>query len=274
MIKTLLGQGQRRLEAILGLYYTETSRDFATVASTQSYKLPENFKKWSALYVTSGDNRYNATLIQDEELWQQMNAYTTASTSNVLQFCFVRRSTVELFPIPTSALTATMIYDASTKPLSHDDYVTGTITTLANAGTAVTANGSTFTSAMEGRYFKINDDGEWYKISDYLTATTLTLDSAYQGVSIAAGTEAYTIGEMPITPPETHELPVYYAAWKWSLFRKDTQLAREFERAWKEGVAEAETSWANRSTSSIIQNYPNLMRRGVINPNNYPEGMA
>ena len=274
MGKTLINQGQRRLQAILGLYYSEETRTFATVASQLAYVLPENFRSLTNLYVTSGTTQYEATLIQDDELWRQMQSATTQQTSNYLQFCFVRRNRIELYPIPSSALTATIIYQTMAKDLSIDDYTTGTITTLANAGTAVTGDSSVWTSAMVGRYFKIDADGEWYKISAFGTTTTLTLDSAYQGVAIAAGTSAYTIGQMPISPPETHELAVYYAVWKYFLFRKDVQMAREFERMWKEGVSEAEAAWANRSSSNVTKGYPYASRRRAVNPNMFPTGMT
>ena len=272
--KTLIREGQRRLQAILNIFYIEETRTFATVASQLAYSLPENFKSLTALYVTSGTTQYSATLIQDEELWRQMQSATTQSTSNFVQFCFVRYNTVELYPIPSSALTATIIYRAMAKDLIADDYTTGTITTLTNGAKAITAASSTFTSAMAGRYFRIDADGEWYKIASFGTTTTLTLASAYQGISIAAGTSAYTIGQMPITPADTHELPVYYACWKYYMFRKDVQMAREFERMWKEGVKEAEAAWANRSSSQIIRGYPYAKRGRIVNPNYFPESMS
>jgi len=280
LLKNFITQGQRKLEAILGIYFTEDLRTFTTVTdaiagtSYQSYKLPENYKKFGALYVTVGSNRYYADLIQDEGLWATLNSTTTNSTSDYVEFCFIRRDRIEFYPIPSSANIATFIYDSFSKPLVNDDYTTGTITTLTNGAMAVTAADSTFTSGMVGRYFRIDSDGEWYKIGAYGSATTLTLDSEYQGVSIAAGTESYTIGQMPITPAETHELPVYYAVWRWALMKKDVQLAREYERAWKEGVLEAQNNWANRDASGIIRNYPQLKRQGRKNPNWYPEDMT
>jgi len=279
-LKTNVTLGQRKLEALLGIYYTEDSRTLTTVTdaisgtSYQSYKLPENFKKLSSFYVTDGDTRYSADLIQDEGLWQQINSNSTTLSSNYVQFCFIRRDRIELYPLPSTACTATIIYDSFSKPLVNDDYTTGTITTLANAAVAVTASGSTFTTGMVGRYFKIDTDGEWYKIAAYGSATTLTLDSKYQGISIAAGTETYTIGQMPITPQETHELPAYYAVWRWALMKKDVQMAREFERMWKEGVNDAQMTWSNRSTSSIITSKPYLRKRGLVNPNYYPEDLS
>ena len=280
MGKTLLRQGNRLLEAELGIYYTDEIRTFTAYTdaisgtSNKSYPLPENFKSLTNLYVTVGTTQYEATLIQDDELWRQMSSTTTQSTSNFLQFCFIRQDRIELYPIPSSANTATIIYRAMAKDLTAGDYTTGTITTLANAGTAVTASGSTFTSAMAGRYFKIDDDGEWYRISAFGTTTTLTLATKYQGIAISAGTSAYTIGQMPITPPDTHILPVYFAVWKYYLFRKDVQMAREFERQWKEGLAGAKVDWGNRSSNQVIRGYPYAKRRLPVNPNYWPQNMS
>lgn len=280
MGKTLLRQGNRLLEAELGIYYTDEIRTFTTVTdaisgtSNKAYPIPENFKSLTNLYVTVGTTQYEGTLIQDDELWRQMSSTTTQSTSNFLQFCFIRYDRIELYPIPSSANTATIIYRATAKELTADDYGTGTITTLANGGTAVTASGSTFTSAMAGRYFKINADGEWYRIASFGTTTTLTLASKYQGIAIASGTSAYTIGQMPISPQDTHILPVYFAVWKYYLFRKDVQMAREFERMWKEGLANAKVDWSNRSSNQVIRGYPYAKRRMPVNPNYWPQDMS
>jgi hypothetical protein len=280
MGKTLIHEGQRKLQSELGIYYTEEIRTFTTVTdaisgtSYKSYPIPENFKSLTALYVTSGTTQYNAELIQNEELWRWMSATTTQSTSNYLSHCFIRSDRIELYPIPSSALTATMIFRRMAKDNLNDDYTTGTITTLTNGASAITGSGSTWTSGMVGRYFKIDADGEWYRISAFTSTTAITLASEYQGVSIATGTEAYTIGDMPITPPDTHVLPVYYACWKYFLFRKDVQMSREFERMWKEGLSDAKASWANRSSSNITRGYPNINGGRFVNPNYFPESLS
>ena len=285
MGKTLIREGQRKLQAILGIYFTEETRTFLTVTDTisgtsnKAYPLPENFKALSDLYVTVGTTQYPATLIQDEELWRQMSSTTTQSTSNFLQFCFIRWDRVELYPIPSSANTATIIYQTQAKDLQADNYTTGTITTLMNyadtdATKVVTGASSVWTSAMVGRYFRIDVDGEWYRIASRSSDTSITLAQFYRGVAISAGTSAYTIGQMPPTPADTHELPVYYACWKYYLFRKDITMAREFEKMWKEGVKEAEVAWANRSSSQIIRGYPYAKRRLPVNPNMWPQDMS
>lgn len=258
MGKTFITQGQRKLETELRIYFTEETRTFTTVTdaisgtSNQAYPRPENFKTLTDLYVTVGTDQYKADLIQDPGLWRDLNATTTQNTGDYLQFCFIRQNRIELQPIPASANTATITYNSFSKPLVSDDYTTGTITTLANEGTAITGSGSTWTAGMVGRYLRIDADGEWYKISAFTSTTAITLATEYQGTAIAAGTSAYTIGQMPITPPETHELPVYYAVWRWALMKKDILLAREFEKMWKEGILAARANWANISSSNIV----------------------
>ena len=280
LLKTLIKQGVGTLQTSFGRYWNEETRTFTTVTdaiastSNQAYRLPENFRQLSDFYVTVGTTQYKADLIQDYDLWRQINSTTTQSTSNYVEFVFIQNDRILLYPIPSSASTATIIYRTVDKPLVNADYTTGTITTLVASGTAVTGSGTTFTASMVGRYFKIDSDGAWYKISAFGTTTTLTLASKYQGAAIAAGTETFTIGEMPNLPGEMHILPVYYAVWRWALMKKDLQLAREYERMWKEGVKEARINWSNRDSSAIIHDKSHLRRGGFINPNNYPSGMV
>jgi len=281
--KKLINIGNHKVEGTLGIYLTDevysftTKTDAITGTSYQSYRLPVGFKSLTDLYVTSGTTRYggdsSTILIQDEGLWQQLNASTTNPTNNNLQFVFIRRDRVELYPIPSSACTATMHYRSIGKDLTASDYITGTITTLANGASTVTGNGSTWTAAMVGRYFQ-TDDEEWYRIATFLTATTLTLEEKYQGASIAAGTSAYTIGEMPRIPGDFHDLPVWYALWKYYQFKKDRLMSREYKNDWLSGLADAKTEYANKGTSQIVSTSPGGVRRGVFNPNMYPENMS
>jgi len=283
LFKKLINIGYNRVCKKLCIYYTEESTTFTTVddditgTSDQSYRLPVGFNTLTDLYVTVGSNQYRATLIQDPELWRQINSTTSSSTSDFLQYCYIRRDRVELWPIPSSAQTATMWYTKFRPELSAADYAGGTITTLASAGTTVTGDTTVWTGAMVGRYFKINADDEWYRIASRASDTSITLEQGYEGTAIAAGTEAYTIGEMPITPDDTHELPVWYALWKYGLgFRKDRSWGKDFERDWKLGLQEALQDWNNRSTSQVANDREiyGIGRGRVINPNYYPEELS
>ena len=101
------------------------------------------------------------------------------------------------------------------------EYTTGTITTLANAGTAVTASGTdldgfiTDTSAYD-YYFRIDGDGTgassvWYKIASVTDNTHLTLSDAYGGTAISTGTSTFTISTVSLFPSGI-DLAIMYGA--------------------------------------------------------------
>lgn len=267
--------GQKMLEAEIGYPPEEDTRSITTTTS-DVYNLPENFIHLIHLYVTSGTTRYSAEEIFDHDVWQQFKRRTTGSSSDYLTHVFVRQQTFEIYPTPTTAgNTMTMIYEATSKDMMNDDYTTGTITTLANAGTAVTGNGTTWTSAMIGRYIKIDADGQFYRITAVGSTTTLTIASPYQGVSIAAGTSAYTIGEVPRTPPQTHIIPVYFALWKhFDGVRHDTNMGNHYKSLYEQTLQWAKATFGNRYSSQVISSQRGLRRRSLLNPNWYPESIT
>jgi len=61
-------------------------------------------------------------------------------------------------------------------------YDTGTVTVTQDS-TTVTGSGTTFTEAMIGRLFKVDDDDNWYEISAFVGVTEITLASNYTGTS-------------------------------------------------------------------------------------------
>jgi len=69
-------------------------------------------------------------------------------------------------------------------------------------------------------------------------------------------------------------LPVYFALWKYFLFRKNRSMANMYKTEYKDGLKESVADWSNRSSSGVLKDQFNLHRHGVINPNEYPESMA
>ena len=112
------------------------------------------------------------------------------------------------------------LYIPSLKRLS--EYTTGTITTLANAGTAVTGSSTDFDGFVTDTtnydyYFRIDSDGTgarsvWYKVSTAASDTSLTLSDAYGGTAIVAGTSTYTISMVSKLPAGLDLALVYGAA--------------------------------------------------------------
>jgi len=106
--------------------------------------------------------------------------------------------------------------------LSDCSDVTVTVNNL-NGGSILIASGSTFTAAMIGRYIKIDDDGYWYKIYSYLSATAITLEKEYAGTAITSGSETYTIAEIPLIPEEYHSALIYRPCYLYFMGKRDAQ---------------------------------------------------
>ena len=74
--------------------------------------------------------------------------------------------------------------------MTADDYTTGTVD-VTNGSTTVTGNSTTFTAAMVGRKLRVGTSNQFYFISAFVSTTSLTLRTAYQGTTATAQT--YTI---------------------------------------------------------------------------------
>lgn len=273
--KRNINMGQKILETELGYPPEEDYRDITTTTS-DIYNLPENFIRAIGLYVTSGTTRYVAEEVYSEDAWQLFKTRTTGNTSDYLTHFFVRQSTFEISPTPvTAGNTMRLRYEALSRDLQNLDYSTGTITTLAALGTAVTASGSTFTAGMVGRYFKINDDGQWYKISAFTDTTHITLATPYQGTAISAGSSSYTIGEMPRTPAATHIIPVYFALWKhFEGVRRDPKMGAYYKTLFEQNMKWAKSTYSNRFSDGVIPSQRHLRRRAMLNPNWFPRDIT
>jgi hypothetical protein len=189
--------------------YTDT-----TVASQQGYYIKNNMERVVSVKVTIGTTAYVCKESPTAEHWAKLNQMLYKS--NIPVWFRVMNDKVELWPVPSSAgNTLTVTARIKQGDLNAADYTTGTITTLANGGTSVTGNGTTWTAAMVGRYLNIplsqGGDGMWYEIATFVSATSITLVKPYQGASLAAATATYTIGQACLIPEDYQQTPVYQA---------------------------------------------------------------
>ena len=113
-----------------------------------------------------------------------------------------------LDPPDNTSRTIEYLYIPSLKRMS--EYTTGTISTLANGGTAITGSSTDFDGFVTDTtnydyYFRIDGDGtgansKWYKISTAASDTSLTLSDAYAGTAISGGSSTYTISMVSLLP--------------------------------------------------------------------------
>lgn len=248
LFKSLINQTQNTLLAFRK-DITETSTTATTVAAQQAYYLPYNYGKMFYVTVTVGSIAYPVSPLEDDNLWYESNARSSSYKSDIPRFYRIFNDQIQIFPTPSSSgNTITMYYHKVMKDMTADDYATGTITTLANAGTAVTGSGTTWTAAMVGRFMRITSDGYWYEIASRASNTSVTLKKAFQGTAISGGSEAYTIGELPIIPEAYHEMLIWRPAAIYWMQRGDTNKSTMYWHMY-DGGYELSTGVRGRPTS-------------------------
>lgn len=206
------------------LRFLEATEDMETVANQEGYQIPNKFRKLVDMYIYSGDDSsaassdtiYSPEMIFDPTRWKLIKQYKYG-TQDVPYFTYVENQKFYIQPVPsTSGNIITLRGRLNVRDLSIADYTTGTITSIANGGTAVVGSGTTWTADMVGRYIQITQttaanggDGFWYEIGSYTSATSIGLLKPYNGTSISAGTAAYTIGQVSVIP-EAYQPAILY----------------------------------------------------------------
>lgn len=206
------------------LRFLEATKDMATVADQEGYQIPNGFRKLIDVSIYSGatgattDTLYMPEMVFDPTKWKLIKAYRLG-TSDVPYFTYVENTKYYIQPIPaTSGNLITLRGRLQTRDLGIADYTTGTITSIANGGTALVGSNTVWTADMVGRYIQITEttaanggDGFWYQIGTYTSATSIGLLKPYEGTSISAGTAAYTIGQCSVIP-EAYDTGIVYRA--------------------------------------------------------------
>lgn len=257
-LKLMANAGYKEVLADLGRPVTEKTKTAVTVADQQGYQMPADFNWLKSIKVTVGTTRYTPTEEEAQEQWDYLN--DQVRSGDIPEAYFVRPrfgfggTEVQLYPIPSSAgNTITLVYEAMDKDLNVAKYTTGAVS-LTNNNATVTGSGTTFTRAMVGRYFQVTDadgDGLWYKVSGFTDATHITLENYFQGTTDASYN--YQIAEAFALPEDLHMLPIYYAVWHYSLFRRDKAQADKYETLYTVGMATARRRYGTKTRSNIIK---------------------
>ena len=269
---TLMNEYEKRILNKYNLSFLEDTYTGATVASQQFYNLPHNIKKLIASpTITVGTTKYSCAEAPNKRFWDALN--DVVQTSDVPQYFFIYEGKVGFYPTPsTSSNVITISYLKTQKDLSVADYVTGSIVSITNAATTVTGTGTTWTGAMAGRYIKITadnstttGDGDWYKIASVTSNTVLELVNSYTGTTIAAATQAYTIGQMSAMPDGYDNLPIYHAAFIYWLENGDLNKSDRFKNQRDEMDIQLISDQGNKTTDPTISDDS----IGLKNPNLY-----
>ena len=198
-------------------------KTMTTVADQIYYHYPPGMMNIESVTLTIGDVDYPLRVINSQEKWDQLQELDITSAS-VPQYIFPRRDDFGIYPTVDDAYTVTLVGNYLPVKISTADYTTGTVSITQNDET-VTGVGTTFTSAMIGRWFVGNSDGNWYRVASYSSATSIELESAFEGTSLSG--DSYIIGQSPDLPEEMHQfIPYQAAASYYSTVRRDPEQAQ------------------------------------------------
>lgn len=238
----LINDSMRTICNIQGgkLRFLESVKDMYTVADLETYQIPNSFRKLIDIYVYSGDGQgtsdviYSPEMIFDPTKWKRVLQYKLGS-QDIPYFTYVENTTYKIQPIPsTSGRLIKLRGRLQVRDMSIADVTNITVTSIANADTAMVVSGS-LTQDFVGRYIQITEtsavnggDGFWYEIASVQSATTCTLTKPYEGVSIVAGTAACTIGQVSVVPQAYQPAIVYRSVALYYQQKKELERAKTY----------------------------------------------
>jgi len=244
---TLINQAQKKILGMHDWYFMYSSDTATTTADTQEYQLPNDLQKLVSVTVSDGTNAYPVQEITSMEQWNNIN--TNSPSTDYPSYFYIIGNTINFYPYTNASDTITYYYKKRVKDLANADYTTGTVT-LTNASAAVAGSGTTFTAGMVGRYLKGDDDGFWYEITSYTSATAITLTKVFQGTT-GSGL-SYTIGEMPAIPEEYHNLLVYDATANYYLSKDEPTRADRYISMFESGLSRMMKEYGSKTTNPRI----------------------
>ena len=272
---TMMNEGQKIMLGETAWPFMESQVVIPTVASQQFYKLAADTDKIISVTIAIGTTIYTPTQARSWQEWNEINS-TSGITSDAPSYYFVYDGTIGIWPIPSSSSNnITCSYQRVTRDIIAADYTTGSIVSVAAAGTAVVGTGTTWTAQMAGQFLQITfsntantGDGLLYEIASVGSATTLTLVRKYMGTAIAAGTAPYSINDCYILPERYQIGPVLYAASEYWRKENDAARADRFSAQF-ESLMEQMKSDLGRKTVDRVISGDDIDDQPLRNPNNF-----
>lgn len=271
----LVNDDYRQICSMRDFPFLRRLRTCLTDSTSQFVALPYDVDQVESCFVTVSSVRYTPKLIHSREQWDQLNRSTF--TSDIPKYAFVYNGTIGLWPAPaTSSNVISVNAKVRVIDLNTTDITSVTITTATNGSTAIVASGS-LTTPMAGLWLRITysttankGDGVWYEISSVSSATAATLVRKYGGTSIAAGTAACTIAQMPLLPENFHELPVYGPVAAYWATVGNAAKAAFYEKKKEDGIKALVSQYANAVSDPVLDDGLGSGDVYPLNPNLFP----
>lgn len=278
-----MNTGYHLFNAKLSRYFSR-KQQFTDVIDGQSiYQTPIDSIRIIGMTVATADgvNSYSPPIkeIRSEYEWRLIKTVPDYASNWQTYYFVLGSDEVEIWPVPSSDIPngIRFYYQQQDHDLSVEDIVSGALSpiqtcTVTNGDTLVTSTGSTFTPQMKGLWFQLTGvtDLTWYEIVDVPTASTLTLKSAFVGIT--GGTQSFKIGQMSILPQEYQDVIVHYAL---GLFfsSKGNEERAQFHLGTKDRpgmfysmVDDAIAEYSSSTEGNVISDSDNFISPWVLTP--------
>lgn len=249
----------RRAMRFFGRQFEERTKTSTTVTSQQYYQLPIDYTFLKSVKVSVGTYVYPLEEVKSQQRWDELNRMTNLTNTIPTHF-FIRLNLgvggdeVGIWPTPSSTGNViTLVYEASPKTLGISAYTTGTVSITQGTAT-LTGVGTGFTAQMVGRYLNVTGaqtDGQYYKVSAYVSGTSLTLQNYYEGGSVNGST--YGLYELFGLPEEAQMLPVYFTMWHYFLVRQNAKQAGVYKGLYEDEFEKAKINESEKSRDGVIK---------------------
>ena len=252
--KSLINTCIKKVLSLSDWTFNKDSKTYASVAQQQDYDPPYNAAKMEYVNVYYGGVWYVPREVRNGTSWRLLN--NVVVYSDIPNYWHISNRTKKwgLFPIPTSTGTVMKVgFTKKIRDLSVADYVTGTITNIADS-TAIVGTLTVWNKRMIGRYVQITSTDTilgdyWFEIVDVTDTTHLTVR---EKIPVAITGANYTIAEMIPFPDGFEDIPLWYALSIYYQMREAPVLGREYERMYKEGIEDLERR-DSRSAVDVLE---------------------
>lgn len=233
------------------IVYNTTDNTFTRITAVDSatqLSLQDDIMANTETYIIGDGNHYIGKEVVSEDEWNMLQESATDVSSDVLSEFYIRGNNIELYPIPDTTNILYITYTKLIGDMVNDDYTTGTVT-VSKGSTTVTGSGTTFTTAMIGRYFRGATTGNWYRIKSFTSTTVITLETPFNEISLSGST--YTIGELPLIPELFQPMLTYKAIAFLYLKREELTLASKFEQLYEKEMQRLE-KWGSSKSNKLV----------------------
>lgn len=279
-LKEDMNTGYVSFNAKLSRYFSR-KQQFADVKNGESiYQTPVDSIRviGITISVATGAQPFKSVLkeIRSEAQWRQITAYPYNSNWPVYYYV-LGSDEVQIWPSPSQDLPQAMrfYYQQQDHDLSIEDVTSESTTTtvgVVNGLPTVTCTGSVFTPQMQGLWFQLTGvtDLTWYEIVDVPNSTTLTLKSAFVGIT--GSSQNFRIGQLSILPSEYQDAPIEYAlgmffAGKGNEARAQMHLGTpEKPGRFYDMISDAVQAYSSSTEGNVITEDDNYLNSWFITP--------